>query len=180
VVSTELPAAPTAAAAAPTAANPFATREPLPPDAPLDTTPVATLAPTAPPVTPSPTPAVVIIPATVGVEGNEQRWRAQQVGREVLSPPIQYEATAQTALMWYDPATGQILEIGTLRGTFTVQAQFTFRPTDSAALEVPYRINGDYGLTAISEAIQQRMNAAGYRDSVEAFVLLTPAIVPKP
>lgn len=112
--------------------------------------------------------------------GGEQRWRAQQTARQVLSPPKLYEATAQTALMWYDPATGQILEIGTLRGTFPVQAQFVFRPTEAAALEVPYRINGDFGLTAISEAIQQRMNAAGYRDTVEAFVLLSPAVVPKP
>jgi hypothetical protein len=48
-----------------------------------------------------------------------------------------------------------------------------------AALEVPYRINQDFGLTAISEAVRARMKAAGYTDSVEAYIEQTEAVVPK-
>ncbi|MDZ4720768.1 MAG: hypothetical protein SH847_20115 [Roseiflexaceae bacterium] len=126
------------------------------------------------------TPAVIIIPVTPSLEGSEQRWRTQQQQRSVLNPPKLYEARMATALLWYDPITGQVLEIGTLRGVFPAQAQFTFRPTNTMSLEVPYRINGDFGLTSISDAVLERMTNAGYKTSVEAFVYLNESIVPEP
>jgi len=53
------------------------------------------------------------------------------------------------------------------------------RGDQQAALEVPYRINNDFGLTSISEAVRARMQAAGYSQSVEAYVLRTADIYPK-
>jgi hypothetical protein len=123
---------------------------------------------------------VVIIPATPSSDNREQIWRAQQEQRAVLEPPMLYQARTQTALLWYDPATGQVLEIGQLYGAFPAQAQFIFRPNNTPALEVPYRINGDFGLTSISDALQQRMRNAGYDQSVEAFVYLSDTVVPSP
>ncbi len=119
---------------------------------------------------------VQIIPATPEPQTNEARWRAQQIDRQVLNPPQLYRVTSQVALFWYDPITGQILEIGTLRGDVLVQARFRLRSTGQAALEVPYRINNDFGLTAISEAVRSRMEAAGYTVSVEAFLLESDAV----
>jgi hypothetical protein len=95
------------------------------------------------------------------------------------SKPL-YRAAQPVPLLWWDPATGQVIEIGLLRGDFPVQARFTFRPTGEQALEVPYRLNGDFGLTAISDALRQRMVAAGYPQSVEAFVIATEAVQPHP
>jgi hypothetical protein len=103
----------------------------------------------------------------------------QQEAREVLSPPRLYQAHTETPLLWYDPATGQVLEIGTLYGTFPVQAQFQFRQTRTDALEVPYRINGDFGLTSISSALADRMRSAGYTESVEAFVYVSDTVTPQ-
>jgi hypothetical protein len=123
---------------------------------------------------------VVIVPATPSLLGSEQRWRAQQQQRSILNPPKLYEARTPTSLFWYDPMTGQVLEIGTLRGIFPAQAQFTFRPTNTNSLEVPYRINGDFGLTSISDAVLERMSNAGYTTTVEAFVYLSESIIPKP
>lgn len=97
----------------------------------------------------------------------------------MIEPPRLYTARSHISLYWYDPTTGQTLEIGTLVGDFPVQAQFTFRPKNAPALEVPYRINTDFGLTAISEILKQRMNNAGYEQSVEAFVLVDERIIPK-
>lgn len=100
----------------------------------------------------------------------------QQMDREVLDPPQIYRVVRRAPLFWFDPATGQTLEIGTLIGDIPVQARFRLRSTGEAALEVPYRINNDFGLTAISEAVRSRMEAAGYTVSVEAFVLESDAI----
>ena len=69
--------------------------------------------------------------------------------------------------------------IGTISGEVPVQAEFLLRGAQQAALEVPYRINNDFGLTAISEAVRGRMEAAGYSQSVEAYVLLIADIHPK-
>ena len=140
--------------------------------------PTAVPTPTIALPTPSPTPAVIITPQIVP-QTNEQRWRAQELNRQVLDPPRLYVAQSPVSLLWFDPVTGQRLEIGTLIGTFPVQAQFTLREGNQPAFEVPYRINGDFGLTAISDAVKQRMNAAGYTESVEAFVLQSDAIQPK-
>jgi len=81
--------------------------------------------------------------------------------------------------MWYDPTTGQSLEIGTIRGEFPAQAEFVLRSNQHPALEVPYRINVDFGLTAISEAVRDRMKAAGYTESVEAYIERSDAVVAK-
>ena len=65
------------------------------------------------------------------------------------------------------------MPIGTISGEFPAQAEFILRGAQQAALEVPYRINNDFGLTAISDAVRERMKAAGYAQSVEAYVVRT-------
>jgi len=125
------------------------------------------------------TPAVIVIPLTPAPETNQQRWRAQQQDRKVNDPPRLYIALNPTTIWWYDPLTSQSVPIGTLSGEFPAQAEFTLRGQSQAALEVPYVINADFGLTAISEAVRERMKAAGYSQSVEAYVLRTADIQPK-
>lgn len=134
-----------------------------------------TLSPTT---APSPTPAVIITPQ-ITAQTNEQRWRAQELNREVFDPPRLFVANSPVTLQWYDPVTGQAVEIGQIFGVFPAQAQFTLRDGNRLAFETPYRINNDFGLTAISDAVVQRMHAAGYQESVEAFVLQSDAIQPK-
>jgi len=129
--------------------------------------------------TPLATPEVIIIPQTAVPLNNEQRWRAQQLERLPFDQQRIYIANTNVALLWYDPMTGQSLEIGTIRGEFPAQAQFVLRNDRRPALEVPYRINQDFGLTAISDAVRARMKAAGYVDSVEAYIEQTEAVVPK-
>lgn len=119
------------------------------------------------------------MPLTPVPLNNHDRWRAQQIDRQVLETARTYTARTPVPLLWYDPLTGQSLEIGTLIGDFTVQALFTLRNTNSPALEIPYRINLDYGLTAISDAVRERMRAAGYTESVEAYVIQTEGVAPK-
>jgi hypothetical protein len=152
----------------------------------LDATPFATAAlePTvesAPTITvaAAATPAVIVVPLTQMPATNEQRWRAQQQDRSVNDPPRLYVAQSSVTLWWYDPLIGQSVPIGTIRGEFPVQADFILRGAQQAALEVPYRINNDFGLTAISEAVRERMEAAGYSQSVEAYILRTADIHPK-
>lgn len=128
---------------------------------------------------PLPTPAVVVIPQTAVPLNNEQRWRAQELERHVFDQQRLYIANDFVPLLWYDPITGQSVEIGTVRGEFLVQAQFIFRGNRQPALEVAYRINQDFGLTAISDAVRERMQAAGYTDSVEAYIEQTEVVVPK-
>lgn len=154
----------------------------------LDATPVATAAlepaagmeaTPAIPITATLSPAVIVVPLTRSPETNEQRWRAQELDRKVNDPPKIYIARTSVTLWWYDPLTSQSVPIGTISGEFPVQAEFTLRGAQQAALEVPYRINADFGLTAISGAVQERMKAAGYSQSVEAYVLRTDDIQPK-
>lgn len=142
------------------------------PTAPITATEVAT------PASAVGTP-IVIIPSTAVALSGEAAWQAQQANREDFGGERQYRANAPTSLFWFDPATGQNLEIGRLVGGFVATAQFELRSQNNArALAVPYRINADYGLTAISPAVQARMEAAGYTDRVEAFVLLGDSVVP--
>jgi hypothetical protein len=122
---------------------------------------------------------VIVVPRTVIPETNEQRWREQEQDRQVIQPPQIYVATSLIPLMWYDPLTGQSLQIGTIIGEFPVQARFMLRTTHQSALEVPYRINNDFGLTSISDAVRERMQDAGYTQSVEAFAIKTDAVQPK-
>jgi hypothetical protein len=124
-------------------------------------------------------PAVIVVPLTQAPETNEQRWRAQQQDRTVNDPPHPYIASSPVTLWWYDPLISQAVPIGTISGEFPVQAEFILRGAQQAALEVPYRINNDFGLTAISEAVRERMKAAGYAQSVEAYVLQTADTHPK-
>jgi hypothetical protein len=130
-------------------------------------------------VAPSATPAVVIVPATPVPQTSEERWRTQQIERQVLDEKPLYTARQPVPLLWWDPNTAQVVEIGLIRGDFPVQATFTFRPTGQQALEVPYRINGDFGLTAISGALRERMAAAGYTEFAETFVLFSAAVQPQ-
>jgi hypothetical protein len=150
---------------------PFATA-PIEPTAGVEATPAI-------PITATLTPAVIVIPLTQMPETNEQRWRAQQQDRKVNDPPRLYIARNPVTLWWYDPLTSQSAPIGTISGEFPVQAEFILRGAQQAALEVPYRINADFGLTAISEAVRKRMQAAGYSQSVEAYVLRIDDIQPK-
>jgi hypothetical protein len=124
-------------------------------------------------------PAVIVVPLTQLPTTNEGRWRAQQQDRKVNDPPKNYIAKNPTTLWWFDPLTSQSVQIGTISGEFPAQAEFTLRSAQQAALEVAYVINVDFGLTAISEAVRERMKAAGYSQSVEAYVLRTADIQPK-
>jgi hypothetical protein len=101
------------------------------------------------------------------------------MNRRTFDPPRAYVARPSAMLLWYDPRTGQSLEIGTLLGEFPASAEFTLRSSNQSAIEVPYRINNDFGLTAISDAIVRRMSEAGYVDQVEAYVLLSDTVQPK-
>jgi len=150
----------------------------------LAVTPVATvvLSPTATAATApsiSATPAVIIVPLTQLPETNEARWRAQEQDRKINDPPRIYVAPSQVTLWWYDPLNSQSVPIGTLSGEFPAQADFILRSAQQAAFEVPYRINNDFGLTAISDAVRERMQAAGYTQSVEAYILRTADMHPK-
>jgi hypothetical protein len=127
----------------------------------------------------TPLPSVVVIPQTAVPLTNEQRWRAQQLQRQPFESERLYIANESLPLLWYDPVTSQVLEIGTIRGEFPAQAEFILRSNQRPALEVRYQINHDFGLTAISEAVRERMRAAGYTESVEAYIERTDGIVPK-
>lgn len=140
-------------------------------------TTVPTLVATLPP-TPSltPTASVAIKPKTATPLNNEQRWRMQQDNREVLTPPRLYTIQGEAALLWYDPLTSQTLALGFVRGSVPAQALFVFRPDQATAIEVPYRINVDFGLTSVSDVVVERMRQAGYTESVESFIILTDKI----
>lgn len=144
----------------------------------MSVTPTTTNEPTVLPSTPLPPVVAMIVPQTIEPQTNEQRWRAQQIQREEFEQPQSYIATAPVSLMWFDPLTGQSLEIGRLLGEFTVQAQFRYRPNEVPAFEVPYTINQNFGLTAISPAVVERMASAGYTETVEAYVLQSDVIQP--
>src|SRR5215207_9446451 len=139
-------AAPSAQATSELGTTPFATAalEPTVQSAPTVTVEMAA----------TPTPAVIVVPLTQMPETNEQRWRAQQQDRKVNDPPRIYVAQNPITLWWYDPLTSQSVPIGTISGEFPAQAEFSLQGTQQAALEVPYRINNDFGLTAISEAVR--------------------------
>jgi len=164
-------AAPPAQATPELATIPFATA-PIEPTVGVEATPAIPIATTL-------TPAVIVVPLTQMPETNQQRWRAQQQDRKVNDPLRIYIAQNPVTLWWYDPLTSQSVPIGTISGEFPAQAEFTLRSAQQAALEVPYVINVDFGLTAISEAIRERMKAAGYSQSVEAYVWRTADIQPR-
>jgi hypothetical protein len=125
-----------------------------------------------------PVTVVVVQPRPLPTPTNAQRWQSQQLDRQPFEPERTYVTSQGTALFWFDPRTGQTLEIGTLLGPFTATATFTWRAGGQPALLVPYTINQSFGLTAISDALIARMHDAGYPDQVEAFVLVSDAIQP--
>ena len=180
ILATSVPSAPTSAQT--TSAldtTPFATGPIVPTveteptvEAGTATTPVVSIPATL-------TPAVIVVPLILIPETNQARWRAQQQDRKVSDPPRVYIAKDSVTLWWYDPLTSQSVPIGTISGAFPAQAEFTLRSVQQAALEVPYVINIDFGLTAISEAVRERMKAAGYSQSVEAYIVRTADIQPK-
>ncbi|MGQ9927340.1 MAG: hypothetical protein ACUVS4_10765 [Chloroflexaceae bacterium] len=121
-------------------------------------------------------PPLVIAPTPA--RSNEQKWRDQQVDRQVLAPPQVY-TTRNAELRWYDPLNQQHLVLGRLSGDFLVQATFVLRDPGLPALEVPYQINVSYGLTALSPAHIERLKAAGYVEWVETYVLASPDVYPR-
>lgn len=170
---------PSIATSVPAGAETALAAQELPTDQSQPTASPPTVVSSTPGLSISPTPAVLVIPQTAVPMSNEQRWRAQQLRRQTIEPPRTYLAQGAVPLLWFDPMTGQMLEIGSLIGSFNVQATFSLRGSNLAALEVPYRINVDYGLTAISDALRERMKSAGYTESVEAYVVQTESVIPK-
>ncbi len=134
----------------------------------------ATISPPTPTLAPAPT---LILP-TLPVLSHEERWRLQQLDRQVFPEPRIY-TTKRSDLYWYDPINQQSVLVGTISGEFMAQATFTWRETGQPALEVPYQINRSYGLSALSPALINRFHAAGFSDWIETFVLFTPAVQPK-
>lgn len=144
-----------------------------PPDLTLSSTVSSTTTATIIPVAPveaQQTP-IMIVPRTASAQNNQQRWRAEQIDRQVLNPPQFYVATKPTEVYWFDPVTGQSIVVGRIVGAFPAQASFTFRPSNTPALEIPYKIGQDLGLTALSPALTERLRVAGYMTYAEVYVL---------
>jgi len=132
------------------------------------------IAPPTPTLAPAPTIALPTLPAL----SPEERWRAQQLDRQIF-PELRLYTTKRSELYWYDPINQQPVLIGTINGEFMAQATFFWRENSQPALEVPYQINRSYGLSALSPALIDRIRAAGYSDWIETFVFLTPAVQAK-
>ncbi|NTU77852.1 MAG: hypothetical protein HGA45_00370 [Chloroflexales bacterium] len=157
--------------------------------APDPATAAPTVPPTAPPTAPltiAPTSSVVTGPAplptlalpTPPALTPEERWRAQQIDRRLFEAFRPYY-TAGSELWWYDPTNQQSVILGRITGDFTAQAEFTLRGQGVQALEVPYQVNGGYGLTALSPAVLDRIRAAGYSEWIETYVFVGPNVIPR-
>lgn len=138
---------------------------------------------------PSPAPTEVVVgpqpgalpPLVVpsGLErSNEARWREQQRDRVVFAGPQSF-VTDGSDLYWYDPRNQQHVVLGRINGEFLAQARFVLKTRDVPALEVPYHVNSSYGLTALSPAIIERIQAAGYADWIETYVLESSDVQPR-
>lgn len=141
-------------------------------------TPTLPAVPALPLATPGAVEAPPLLVAPAPERSNEQRWREQQLDRQVLPAPRLY-TTRNAELCWYDPLNQQHVVLGRIGGDFLVQATFVLRDQGLPALEVPYRINVSYGLTALSPAHIERLKAAGYVDWVETYVLASPDVHPR-
>lgn len=150
--------------------------EPTPPANAELATP-ADAEPTTPAVDVESVAVVVVTPRLRATPTGDERWAAFITNREAFESPLRLTALAPTPLLWLDPRNGQVLEIGLLNGDFVATAQMNLTSDNSAAYEVEYRINQDYGLTSISEAVAMRMRDAGYAASVRAFVVLSDTII---
>jgi hypothetical protein len=120
----------------------------------------------------------VIVAPTLLPLSNEQRWRRQQVDRQPF-PNMRTYTTTGSELWWFDPVQQQHIILGHFAGDFQAQARFTLRGQGIKALEVPYRVNQAYGLTAISPALLERIQAAGYGEWIETYVFEGPNVRPR-
>lgn len=125
----------------------------------------------------TPVEVVVVTPRLVATPTGDERWAAFISNRSAFESPIRLSTLAPSPLLWLDPRNGQVLEIGLLNGDFVATATMNLTSDNSKAYEVEYRINQDYGLTSISEAVAMRMRDAGYAASVRAFVVATDNII---
>jgi hypothetical protein len=109
---------------------------------------------------------------------HEERWRRQQKERDVFEAVRTYTTTG-SELWWFDPVNQQHVILGTIAGDFQVQARFTLAGQGIAALEVPYHVNQQYGLTSLSPALLERIQAAGYGEWIETYVFAGPNVRPR-
>ncbi len=184
-LETEVPTASSTTEPLPASATPTPT--PTLPQQPTGMTPTTTSTATPIPPTPTPTPTVptatptpevVIVPPTLPAVSYAERWRAQQNDRDVFEPPQPYTTTG-SELWWYDPVNQQHVLLGSFAGDFEAQAQFELVGQDVSALEVAYHVNQSYGLTAISSSLIERIQAAGYDEWIDTYVILTPEVRPR-
>ncbi|NJP06067.1 MAG: hypothetical protein HC837_10805 [Chloroflexaceae bacterium] len=149
-------------AVAPTAMGTAVAPEPTPPSAPF---------------APQPPAAEVIEPPPLPQISHEERWRKQQVNREIFGFDKPY-TTRGSELWWYDPVQQQHVILGSFSGDFVAQARFVVLGQGMEALEVPYRVNQSYGLTSISSVLLERIHAAGYDEWIETYIFVTPNVQP--
>ncbi len=114
---------------------------------------------------------------TVTPMSHQERWRLQQIERTPL-PELRPFTTTGSDLWWFDPINQQAVILGRISGTFLVQATFTLKDQQRLAYEVPYQVNQSYGLTAISPILIKRIEAAGYQDWIETYVVHTAEVRP--
>lgn len=120
---------------------------------------------------------IEVTPRLRATPTGDERWAAFAGQRQLFDTPVRVTTLQPTPLLWLDPRNGQVLEIGLLNGDFVATAQIVLTSDNSVAYEVDYRINQDFGLTSISEAVAMRMRDAGYAASVRAFVVVTDNVV---
>lgn len=148
-------------------------------EAQLPTTPITATALAVPNIDATPDTVEAIVTPTLTALSNEEKWRAQQVNREVFEASRSFTTTG-SQLWWYDPLNQQHVVLGSFSGDFAAQARFELVGQRGVeVLEVPYKINDRYGLTSLSPALVQRMQAAGYADWVETYVFVTPNVTPR-
>jgi len=153
---------------------PNATQEPT---QPVDTSTTPAVDPTATSVIEELVVNIEVTPRLRATPTGDERWSAFAGQRQLFDTPIRVTTLQPTPLLWLDPRNGQVLEIGLLNGDFVATAQIVLTSDNSVAYEVDYRINQDFGLTSISEAVAMRMRDAGYAASVRAFVVVTDNVV---
>lgn len=151
-----------------------ATTAPVSPTATI-AKPTATVTATSVAPTNSATPAVTIVLPTKPPLTNMQRWRSQQQNREIFESLRSY-TTRGSDLWWYDPVNQQHIVLGSFSGNFDAQAQFTLAHSKEDALEVPYHVNQSYGVTALSPALEQRIQDAGYGEWIETYVIINSEV----
>ena len=138
----------------------------VPPTAPVE--PVATQPPPTAPATAVPT-EVVVAPIS-----GEAAWNAQKTDVVEFEGPRNVLAPGNVQLWWYDPASGQHVGLGWLQSPFAASSQFRFRWSGLAAMAVPFRVAGDYGIT-LEQSVIDRIRRVGYAgEQIETFVYLAP------